>query len=74
MKKNAGKNQNNDSSLEREDKVRRSLEHGEGGADRDEGGTQHQDVEKFDPRHGEDPGALELTEDPLERRQKRVTM
>jgi len=28
----------------------------------------------FNPRTGEDPGLLPLTEDPLERRQKRNTM
>lgn len=28
----------------------------------------------FNPRTGEDPGALPLTEDPLERRSKRTTM
>ena len=60
--KKTGKNRNNDSALDREDKARQALD--------EQGG----DVEKFDPRGGEDPGALPLTEDPLERRQKRVTM
>lgn len=35
----------------------------------DEGGH-----DTFNPRTGEDPGALPLTEDPLERRMKRTTM
>ena len=34
----------------------------------------HSDDETFNPRTGEDPGLLPLTEDPLERRQKRITM
>ena len=34
----------------------------------------HGDDETFNPRTGEDPGLLPLTEDPLERRQKRITM
>ncbi len=32
------------------------------------------DAELFNPRTGEDPGLLELTEDPRERRLKRHTM
>ena len=32
------------------------------------------DHDTFNPRTGEDPGLLPLTEDPLERRQKRHTM
>lgn len=32
------------------------------------------DHDTFNPRTGEDPGALPLTEDPLERRSKRTTM
>ena len=32
------------------------------------------DPDTFNPRTGEDPGALPLTEDPLERRSKRTTM
>jgi len=32
------------------------------------------DRDTFNPRTGEDPGALPLTEDPLERRSKRTTM
>ncbi len=31
-------------------------------------------VDTFNPRSGEDPGLLELTEDPRERRLKRHTM
>ena len=34
----------------------------------------HGDDNTFNPRTGEDPGLLPLTEDPLERRQKRITM
>lgn len=34
----------------------------------------HSDDGTFNPRTGEDPGLLPLTEDPLERRQKRITM
>jgi hypothetical protein len=34
----------------------------------------HGDDDTFNPRTGEDPGLLPLTEDPLERRQKRITM
>ena len=48
--------------IEREDGIRRRLD--EEGGDRD----------TFNPRTGEDPGVLPLTEDPLERRQKRNTM
>ena len=32
------------------------------------------DADIFNPRTGEDPGLLELTEDPHERRLKRTTM
>lgn len=48
--------------IEREDAIRRMLD--------EEGG----DHDTFNPRTGEDPGLLPLTEDPLERRQKRNTM
>jgi hypothetical protein len=48
--------------VEREDAIRRLL---------DEEGDDH---DAFNPRTGEDPGLLPLTEDPLERRQKRNTM
>ena len=51
-----------DSAPDREEQARQALDEQAG------------DVDKFDPRGGEDPGALPLTEDPLERRQKRVTM
>lgn len=46
---------------EREDALRRLLD-------------DHGDDDTFNPRTGEDPGLLPLTEDPLERRQKRITM
>jgi hypothetical protein len=48
--------------VKREDAIRRLLD--------DEGG----DHDTFNPRTGEDPGLLPLTEDPLERRLKRNTM
>ena len=51
-----------ESGVEREDAIRRLL---------DEQGDDH---DTFNPRTGEDPGLLPLTEDPLERRQKRHTM
>jgi hypothetical protein len=47
---------------DREDAIRRLVE--------DESG----DHDTFNPRTGEDPGLLPLTEDPLERRLKRNTM
>ena len=34
----------------------------------------HGNDDTFNPRTGEDPGLLPLTEDPLQRRQKRITM
>jgi hypothetical protein len=46
---------------DREDELRRLLD-------------DHGDDDTFNPRTGEDPGLLPLTEDPLERRQKRITM
>ena len=46
---------------DREDELRRLLD-------------DHGDDDTFTPRTGEDPGLLPLTEDPLERRQKRITM
>jgi hypothetical protein len=63
MDKSVGKDQteNDKYDVGREENVR-SLD--------DEGG----DEVKFDPRGGEDPGLLELTEDPFERRLKRNTM
>jgi hypothetical protein len=48
---------------DRADAARRSLDSGAG-----------EDAVTFDPRGGEDPGLLELTEDPRERRLKRNTM
>jgi hypothetical protein len=48
--------------VNREDAVRRLLDEERG----------HDDT--FNPRTGEDPGLLPLTEDPLERRLKRNTM
>jgi hypothetical protein len=51
-----------DEADKREDAIRRLLD--------DEGG----DHDTFNPRTGEDPGLLPLTEDPLERRLKRNTM
>jgi hypothetical protein len=49
--------------VDRADAVRRSLDENE-----------DSDSFTFDPRGGEDPGLLELTEDPRERRLKRNTM
>jgi hypothetical protein len=51
-----------DPNADREDALRRLL---------DEQGGDHN---TFNPRTGEDPGALPLTEDPNERRTKRTTM
>jgi hypothetical protein len=64
MDKHPGRDQEheNDPDTEREDAVRRLLD-GQAG-----------DHDTFNPRTGEDPGLLPLTEDPLERRQKRHTM
>ena len=64
MEKRSGKEleHDNDVDVEREDAIRRLLD--------EEGG----DPDTFNPRTGEDPGALPLTEDPLERRVKRTTM
>ena len=62
MNKNRGKDQQTEKELDREETIRRSLD------------TQGGDGETFDPRGGEDPGLLELTEDPRERRLKRHTM
>jgi len=61
MDKKSGKDRNNETSMDREDALPRPLEHGE-------------QPEPFDPRRGEDPGALELNEDPREHRLKRHTM
>jgi hypothetical protein len=54
--------QDSDSDVDREEAVRRLLEEERG------------DHDTFNPRTGEDPGLLPLTEDPLERRLKRNTM
>lgn len=66
MEKNSGKEKEIDrqeeADVDREDAIRRLLEEESG------------DHETFNPRTGEDPGLLPLTEDPLERRQKRNTM
>jgi hypothetical protein len=51
-----------DPGADREDELRRLLD--------EQGGDQ----DTFNPRTGEDPGALPLTEDPNERRAKRTTM
>jgi hypothetical protein len=64
MDKNTGNNRQleHDDDADREDAVRRSLD------------EESKSTETFDPRGGEDPGLLELTEDPFERRLKRHTM
>ena len=61
MDNNTGKERQHEGA-DREDAIRRSLDEHEKEAD------------TFDPRRGEDPGLLELTEDPRERRLKRNTM
>jgi len=50
------------SETDREESIRRSLDEQSG------------DHDTFNPRTGEDPGLLPLTEDPRERRLKRHTM
>jgi hypothetical protein len=50
------------SDLNRDDDIRRLLD------------EQGDDANTFNPRTGEDPGLLPLTEDPQERRVKRTTM
>ena len=62
MDKHRDKDRSHEQDMDREDAIRRSLDE-QGGHD-----------ETFDPRGGEDPGLLELTEDPRERRMKRHTM
>ena len=66
MDKHPGKEQEHEheqeSDVDREDALRRLLDEQSG------------DHDTFNPRTGEDPGLLPLTEDPLERRQKRNTM
>jgi hypothetical protein len=64
MDKNPGKEPDpeQDSDVDRDDAVRRLLDETSG------------DHDTFNPRTGEDPGLLPLTEDPHERRLKRNTM
>ncbi len=63
MDKYPGKDQDQEHEQEdREETLRRLLDEQSG------------DHDTFNPRTGEDPGLLPLTEDPLERRQKRNTM
>ena len=60
MMKNRGTEQQDERDRDRDETVGRSLD--------------KQGGETFNPRSGEDPGLLELTEDPRERRLKRHTM
>jgi hypothetical protein len=64
MDKRSGKplKDDEDVDLDREEVIHRLLDHEDGESD------------TFNPRSGEDPGLLPMTEDPLERRQKRTTM
>ena len=66
MDKHPGKEQEQEheqeSDVDHEEALRRLLDEQSG------------DHDTFNPRTGEDPGLLPLTEDPLERRQKRNTM
>jgi hypothetical protein len=63
MDKNPAREQEHEANdRDREDTIRRNLDEAGGDAD------------TFNPRTGEDPGLLELTEDPRERRLKRHTM
>ena len=64
MDKTSGKeiDQQDEPDADREDAIRRLVEQESG------------DHDTFNPRTGEDPGLLPLTEDPLERRLKRNTM
>ena len=64
MDKRSGKELEQDDGVDvdREEAIRRLLD--------DESG----DHDTFNPRTGEDPGLLPMTEDPLERRLKRNTM
>ena len=62
MDKHSGKDEEKDApGTDHEEELRRLLD-------------DHSDDDTFNPRTGEDPGLLPLTEDPLERRQKRITM
>jgi hypothetical protein len=62
MDKHTVKDRQHEEDVDREDSIRRSLD------------EKSKDADTFDPRTGEDPGLLELTEDPRERRLKRHTM
>jgi hypothetical protein len=63
MDKNPAREQEHEENdRDREDTIRRNLDEAGGDAD------------TFNQRTGEDPGLLELTEDPRERRLKRHTM
>ena len=62
MKKDARHEPHQEPEQEREDEIRRLLD--------EHGG----DPNTFNPRTGEDPGLLPMTEDPQERRLKRTTM
>jgi len=62
MDKDTLKDREHEEDVDREEAIRRSLD------------QQGRDTDRFDPRSGEDPGLLELTEDPRERRLKRNTM
>jgi hypothetical protein len=62
MKNRVHNDRHHKQSQDREDVIRRSLD------------EQRDDNATFNPRTGEDPGLLELTEDPRERRLKRHTM
>jgi hypothetical protein len=64
MEKRTDEARREDSARDDEDLARRALD--ENPDDRS--------TRSFNPRTGEDPGLLELTEDPRERRQKRNTM
>ena len=59
---NEQEHEHDQESDDREEALRRLLEEQSG------------DHDTFNPRTGEDPGLLPLTEDPLERRLKRNTM
>jgi hypothetical protein len=60
MDKNRETDERDEQEVDREEALRRTLDKTDG--------------ETFNPRTGEDPGLLELTEDPRERRLKRHTM
>ncbi len=62
MDKNRDREQEPERDEHDEHAIRRGLDEADGRAD------------TFNPRSGEDPGLLELTEDPRERRLKRHTM